>query len=53
MELINVLDVPKDNVILVGDPGGDLFRATGHLPQVGINTLLQILHIHPLCLEKL
>lgn len=34
VELVDVLDVPEHNVVLVGETRWDVFRATGHLPEV-------------------
>lgn len=39
MEVINLLDVSKDDVLFVGDSCRDFLDATGHLPQIRlINT---------------
>lgn len=34
VELVEVLHVPKDDVLLVDNPSGNLLHAAGHLPQV-------------------
>lgn len=36
MEIVDLLDVAKDDMLLIKDPGGDLLHTTGHLPQVGL-----------------
>lgn len=34
VELVEVLHVPKDDVLLVDNSSGNLLHAAGHLPQV-------------------
>lgn len=38
MEVIDLLDIPKDDVLLVSDPLGNLVHAAGHLPKECLNT---------------
>lgn len=33
MEIVDLLNVPKDDMLLIGDSLWDLIHATGHLPQ--------------------
>lgn len=37
VELVEILHVPKDDVLLVDDPRRDLLHATGHFPQVRLH----------------
>ena len=38
MKVIDILDVAKDDVLLVEDASRDLLNPTGHLPQVCLHT---------------
>lgn len=36
MEVVDLLDVAKDDVLFVEDPRGYFLHTTGHFPQVGL-----------------
>ena len=36
MKIVDLLDVAKDDMLLIKDPRGDLLHTTGHFPQVGL-----------------
>lgn len=36
VEIVDLLDVAKDDVLLIEDPRGDLLHTAGHFPQVGL-----------------